>query len=216
MAEMKKSKMAGNSSGVSKTKPARTMLMMAVLLSVVSIAGGFFLARSAFEEDAKKFDPALQEEDAGIDNHAPEDGNEANTERASVDDLSYPEKPMGNHDEEAKNPPREEESTEGFLVFKDFTTNIGSLDQSGVLSKRFLKLSVVLIYNPQPGVKNHLINRQPFMRDLFNVYIRSLIENDLRGAAGVLALKSELLKRARAAAGNNMPTEILISDLIVN
>ena len=33
--------------------------------------------------------------------------------------------------------------------------------------------------------------------------------------AGILTVKSELLKRVRAAAGNDLPQEILISDLIV-
>jgi hypothetical protein len=33
--------------------------------------------------------------------------------------------------------------------------------------------------------------------------------------AGILHVKAELLKRARAAVGNDLPQEILINDLIV-
>ena len=53
------------------------------------------------------------------------------------------------------------------------------------------------------------------MRDLFNGYLRGLTENDVRGMAGILYIKAELLKRARAAVGSDLPQEILIKDLIV-
>ena len=38
---------------------------------------------------------------------------------------------------------------------------------------------------------------------------------DVRGMAGILYIKAELLKRARAAVGSDLPQEILIKDLIV-
>jgi flagellar FliL protein len=50
---------------------------------------------------------------------------------------------------------------------------------------------------------------------LFNSYLRGISESDVRGMAGVLYVKAELLKRARAATGNDLPQEILIRDLIV-
>ncbi len=57
--------------------------------------------------------------------------------------------------------------------------------------------------------------RQPFMRDLFTGYARSLTETDVRGMAGVLNVKAELLKAGPRRRGSDLPKEILISDLIV-
>ena len=87
--------------------------------------------------------------------------------------------------------------------------------QNGTPTSAFLKVNLMVAYRPDEGADKLMVERQPFMRDLFNGYLRGLTENDVRGMAGILYIKAELLKRARAAVGSDLPQEILIKDLIV-
>jgi hypothetical protein len=94
-------------------------------------------------------------------------------------------------------------------------TNLEGVTPPGVPTKAFLKINLVVAYRTDEGAGDLMEERQPFMRDLFNAYLRGLSEADVRGMAGIMYIKAELLKRARAAAGNDLPQEILINDLIV-
>jgi len=186
-----------------KARSARTLLMAALLLSVASLGGGFFLARIAFQQDAANFAPEYVDEagdkpaDAG---HDP--GPAETTDHADA----------GSHGAAGTD---EAKPKDGILEFEEIVTNIESYDAKGRPEQAYLKLALVLVYRPDPGASELMKDRQPFMRDLFTGYARSLTETDVRGMAGVLNVKAELLKRARAAAGSDLPQEILISDLIV-
>lgn len=185
-----------------KARSARALLMAALVLSAASLGGGFVLARIAFQQDAASYEP----------DYVPEDGEEtadadaAHGEEAAAD--------TGDHAAETHED-GDGAGTEGVLEFEEIVTNINGFDAKGRPTKAFLKLSLVLVFRPEPGAAKKMAARQPFMRDLFTGYARSLTETDVRGMAGILNVKAELLKRARAAAGNDLPQEILISDLIV-
>lgn len=182
-----------------KARSARTLLMAAALLSVASLGGGLVLARMAFQQDAESFAPDYVEEG---DKPAAE-GHGAEGEAAAAD---HGEAATGHDGEKV---------ADGVLEFDEIVTNINGFDTNGQPTQAFLKMNLVLVYRPDPGAADLMEERAPFMRDLFTGYARSLTETDVRGMAGVLNVKSELLKRARAAAGNDLPTEILISDLVV-
>ncbi len=181
-------------------KGSKKLLIAAVVLSLISLGGGFFLARMAFQEDAETYAPDYVEEviEEGVDEElAAKESDEKNADGG------------GEGEEEVKT------AEDGIIEFDEILTNITSFNQHGVPINAFLKMNVVMVYRPDPGSKELMESRKPFMRDLFNGYARSLTEADVRGMAGILTVKSELLKRARAAAGNDLPQEILISDLIV-
>ena len=181
-------------------KGSKKLLIAAVVLSLVSLGGGFFLGRMAFQEDAETYAPDYVEEvvEEGVDEElAAKESDEKNADGG------------GEGEEEIKT------AEDGIIEFDEILTNITSFNQHGVPINAFLKMNVVMVYRPDPGSKELMESRKPFMRDLFNGYARSLTEADVRGMAGILTVKSELLKRARAAAGNDLPQEILISDLIV-
>ena len=179
-----------------KARSARTLLMAALLLSVASLGGGFVLARLAFQQDAANFEP---------------DYVDATGDKADGSDAGHePREATLNKDGTDETTPND-----GVLEFEEIVTNIESYDAKGRPEQAYLKLALVLVYRPDPGASELMKERQPFMRDLFTGYARSLTETDVRGMAGVLNVKAELLKRARAAAGSDLPQEILISDLIV-
>lgn len=187
-----------------KARSARTLLMAAALLSVASLGGGFVLARIAFQQDAENFEPDYVEEDAG--GHGAADAGHGEAPKAEVAQAE-----AGGHG----GGHGEGTDADGVLKFNEIVANIHGFDTNGQPTQAFLKLSLVLVYRPDEGAADLMHQRQPFMRDLFTGYARSLTETDVRGMAGILNVKAELLKRARAAAGNDLPTEILISDLIV-
>lgn len=193
--------------GDAKPKSSKKLLLVAVVLSLASMGGGFFLAQMAFKQDAEQYEPDYVEE---VEETPGEDGkvSEAGGGKGSED-------PYAEGDEKSDGEEELVAVDEGMLEFGEILTNITSTTANGQPRSAFLKLTVVLVYRPDDGARALMESRQPFMRDLFNGYARSLTEADVRGMAGILNVKSELLKRARAAAGNDLPREILISDLIV-
>lgn len=210
---------------------SRKLLLAAALMCIVSLGGGFFLARFAYLQDAAEFEPEYKDEEVAAEEHG-EDGHGADEEGghgeekkdAMRTDITDPLAKDGHeaasanslHESNDKSKSEILEGPEsGLLVFGDMTTNIEGLDAQGGPTRAFLKINLVLAYRADEGATELLEERQPFMRDLFNTYLRGLSESDVRGMAGILYIKAELLKRARAAVGNDLPQEILISDLIV-
>lgn len=189
-----------------KARSARTMLMAAALLSVGSLGGGFVLARLAFQQDAAGYEPDYLAEGSAAEGQTAAAPDHAGGTTAS----QTPAASEAGHGET-----QEAGAIEGILPFEEIITNITSYDARGNSAKAFLKLTLVLVYRPEAGAADLMHARQPFMRDLFTGYAHSLTETDVRGMAGMMNVKAELLKRARAAAGNDLPQEILISDLIV-
>lgn len=186
-----------------QSRSARKLLIAALLLSAASLGGGFFLAQMAYQQDAVAYEPDYVEGETPAKDSSEEAAGEGGTgAEASAEGAK-----------EAEG--GEDAGIEGMLAFDDILTNINGFDVQGKPTRAFVKLSLVLVYSPEPGAKELIEERRLFIRDLFNGYLRGLTEADTRGTVGLLNVKSELLKRARAAVGNDLPQEILISDLIV-
>ncbi|SDG92387.1 flagellar basal body-associated FliL family protein [Alloyangia pacifica] len=101
------------------------------------------------------------------------------------------------------------------LPFQEIIVNITATTATGRQTSRFLKLNLALIYdNSIPGAEA-IENRQLFLRDSFQDYLRQLNESDLQGSIGLARLKAELLRRARAITDSEAPLEFLIADLII-
>ena len=86
---------------------------------------------------------------------------------------------------------------------------------TGRQTTRFLKLNLALAYDNRVSGAENIESRKLFLRDSFQEYLRQLNENDLQGSIGLVRLKSELLRRARAISDSAAPQEFLIADLIV-
>ena len=189
-----------------KPRGSRKMLLAAALLCVLSLGGGFFLARMAYLQDAETYEPEYKDAEAEAEDGPGEEGAHAETEEKKED---------GHGDAEAKDGEHVEVVDTGMLEFGDILTNIQGFDAQGTPTRAFLKINLVVAYRTDEGAGDLMKEREAFMRDLFNSYLRGISESDVRGMAGVLYVKAELLKRARAATGNDLPQEILIRDLIV-
>jgi flagellar FliL protein len=99
--------------------------------------------------------------------------------------------------------------------FKEIITNITATTATGRRTSRFLKLNIALVYDSQAEGADRVEPRKLYLRDSFQEYLRQLTERDLQGTIGLVTLKAELLRRARAITESDAPRELLISDLIV-
>lgn len=202
------------------TKKSRKMLLAAAFMCMASLGAGFFLARSAFLEDAEKYEAdspmAEKAEKAEEEDYAAKDGGKEKAKEGYGAEGKEAAKGGGKKDDEDYHEQKEVEIVDdGLLDFGEVMTNIESIGRDGQPVRGFLKVNLMVVYRAEEGAGDLLKKRQAFMRDLFNGYLRGLTEEDVRGMAGLLYVKAELLKRARAAAGNDLPQEILIKDLIV-
>ncbi len=98
---------------------------------------------------------------------------------------------------------------------KEIVVNITAVSLAGRKSTRFLKLNLALVFDEHAEGAEHVTDRRVYIRDAFQNYLRQLTERDLSGTIGVLRLKSELLRRARAITESDAPKEVLISDIII-
>ncbi|MBP0484596.1 flagellar basal body-associated FliL family protein [Sagittula salina] len=99
--------------------------------------------------------------------------------------------------------------------FQEIIVNITATTATGRQTSRFLKLNLALAYDSTiPGAEN-IETRKLFLRDSFQEYLRQLNEADLQGSMGLVQLKAELLRRARAISDSEAPQEFLIADLVI-
>lgn len=104
---------------------------------------------------------------------------------------------------------------DALLDFDDIVVNITEATADGTSAARYLKIHLALVYPESPDAEAKMAEKKPFIRDTFTGFLRQMTVEDLRGSIGLIKLKAELLKRARAVVGDDTPSEILISDLVV-
>lgn len=209
-----------------KAGGSRKMLLAAAVMCLVSLGGGFFLARSAYLQDAEEYEPEYKDTEVADahDEEADAHGDGAKEGGSKLrEDVTDPLAKDGHDAEKAMALQAKGDGDDhgdsiadsGLLDLGDMLTNIQSMTPQGTPGTAFLKINLVVAYRPDLDAGKLMAERQPFIRDLFNSYLRGLSETDVRGMAGIMYIKAELLKRARAAVGNDLPQEILIKDLIV-
>ena len=97
-----------------------------------------------------------------------------------------------------------------FYDMPDLVVNIQSSDGANA----YLKLGVSLeLSNPED--KTGMQPLMPRVVDQFQSYLRELRLDDLRGSAGVLRLKEELLRRINVAAAPFHVRDVLLKEMIV-
>ncbi|WP_134680620.1 flagellar basal body-associated FliL family protein [Paracoccus ravus] len=82
---------------------------------------------------------------------------------------------------------------------------------------KHLVLNTLIEYDPaQLGPQEKgLEQAQHRIRDGFIEYLSGLTEAEIRGSSGMSRLRADLLRRARASAGNDAAQKVLIHDFIV-
>jgi flagellar FliL protein len=109
------------------------------------------------------------------------------------------------HHEEPLTPPKV-----AFSDIQDILVNIQSNDGTPA----YLKLGLSLELEDEEQ-KTALQPLMPRITDQFQAYLRELRLDDLKGSAGVLRLKEELLRRVNVAAAPYKVRDVLLKEMIV-
>lgn len=97
-----------------------------------------------------------------------------------------------------------------FMTIPDMIVNLNSSGKQ----TRFLKISIKLeLESPEDQAKIEPL--LPRVVDQFQVYLRELRVEDLRGTSGVYRMKIELLSRVRAASPNVKVRDVLFQEILV-
>jgi flagellar FliL protein len=98
-------------------------------------------------------------------------------------------------------------------VFEDVPPMIVNLNSTGKQA-RYLKVSLKIELDDLPQ-KDKLEAVMPRVIDQFQMYLRELRIEDLRGTAGIYRMKIELLSRIRAAAPDVKIRDVLFQEILV-
>jgi flagellar protein FliL len=100
------------------------------------------------------------------------------------------------------------------LVFFDLPDFLVNLNSGGTKKASFLKLSVSLELEKQEDTAR-LQAVMPRIVDNFQIYLRELRIDDLRGSGGIYRLREELLARVNAAVAPVKVNDVLFKEMLV-
>jgi flagellar FliL protein len=100
------------------------------------------------------------------------------------------------------------------LVFFDLPDFLVNLNSGGAKKATFLKLSVSLELEKQEDTAR-LQAVMPRIVDNFQIYLRELRVDDLRGSGGIYRLREELLARVNAAVAPVKVNDVLFKEMLV-
>jgi flagellar protein FliL len=109
-------------------------------------------------------------------------------------------------------PPMADSGERSILLMEDHIVNL--ISGPGP-STRFARIRIAVVYNPSMIPIGSLQEKRPYLRDAFHGFVSQLTERDLEGTFGLVMLREELLRRARAVTGFEGIREILITDLVI-
>jgi flagellar FliL protein len=115
---------------------------------------------------------------------------------------------MGHKDATAEAPPPKP------MVFFDLPDFLVNLNSNGGKKANFLKLSVSLQLESQEDTAR-VAAMMPRVIDNFQIYLRELRVEDLRGSDGIYRLREELLTRVNAAVSPVKVSEVLFKEMLV-
>jgi len=115
---------------------------------------------------------------------------------------------IGHKTESAEAPPA---TPPVFFELPDFLVNLNS---AGGKKANFLKLSVSLQLE-KPDDAPRVQAMMPRIIDNFQIYLRDLRIEDLRGSEGIYRLREELLARVNAAVAPVKVSEVLFREMLV-
>jgi len=98
-----------------------------------------------------------------------------------------------------------------FFDLPDFLVNLNSANNK---KANFLKLSVSLQLESQEDTAR-VVAMMPRIIDNFQIYLRELRVEDLRGSDGIYRLREELLARVNAAVAPVKVAEVLFKEMLV-
>lgn len=200
-----------------KRKLSGKVLVLFVALPLLLIGGGggaAFMLMSGGDDSAK----AEGAEHAAKGSHAEDhgDGDAAGHDIAKEDEGHGTEAKDEGHGGDSELPPEEVGRVNyaaSDLIFYELPDMIVNLNTSGS-QPRFLKIRVALEFGDRKIV-NQIRRDMPRIIDHFQVYLRELRREDLRGSAGMYRLKEELMIRVNQTVQPSRVRDVLFKEMLV-
>lgn len=120
---------------------------------------------------------------------------------------------QGEHAQETEAHAEEEPVDPALIVFYDLPDILVNLNTDD-RRQSFLSISVSLELRSQEDV-GHVEHVMPRIIDNFQIYLRELQIDDLRGSAGLYRLREELLRRVNGAVGDVHVRDVLFREMLV-
>jgi flagellar FliL protein len=205
--------------GAKKKKLSGKVLVLFVALPLLLIggsggavfmfmSGGAEPAQAAAKEHAPKGDQDEGHSEGEPDAHGADEGGDGNGEKKE-------EGGHGDGNEEAASP--EEVGRVNYaasdLIFYELPDMIVNLNTTGS-QPRFLRIRVALEFGDKQIVKK-IRRDMPRIIDHFQVYLRELRREDLRGSAGMYRLKEELMIRVNQTVQPSRIRDVLFREMLV-
>lgn len=112
--------------------------------------------------------------------------------------------------EKEKEKKEQKEQEDIFVDMEEFIVNLTSENSN----PSFLKMTVT-IHVKGKDEAGEISAQTPVIRDMFQIYLRELRSEDLKGSAGVFRLKEELLLRINKALYPTKVEDILFKEILV-
>ena len=183
------------------------VLFVALPLLLIGGGGGAFMMLSGGDAEAAKVEddaPAPKDDHGSDDDHA----------KAEDDHAKEEKKDEGHGKGNADLPEVGKVQYAGSdLIFFELPDMIVNLNTSGS-QPRFLKIRVALEFGDE-DIVGKLRRDMPRIIDHFQVYLRELRREDLRGSAGMYRLKEELMIRVNQTVQPSRIRDVLFKEMLV-
>lgn len=100
-------------------------------------------------------------------------------------------------------------------LLEEFVVDIATVTTSGRTRTRFLKADIAIVHPATDRTRSMIEARRHHLRDAYVDYLRQLGADDVSGSAGLARMRADLLLRARALLGPDVPREVLLADLVL-
>jgi flagellar FliL protein len=190
-----------------KKKKLKIIIAIVALLVLVGSGVGLYLGGVFSKSDHAEETATTEKKDEAAADH--DGGGHAAPEKIAAGEHKSDSHTAGG---EAQTPAGSGAGAEGtvFYDLPDFLVNLNN----GNNKTSFLKVSVTLELAEEDGV-GKIESMKPRIVDSFNVYLRELRPNDLRGSAGIYRLREELLMRVNKTVQPAQVNDILFREIIV-
>lgn len=105
------------------------------------------------------------------------------------------------------------DETAGLFKIPVVIANVSRTTEGGRKINRYLKVGVTLVHLPEAAAL--IQQREDYVVDAYQAYLRQVTPEEVEGSLGLMRLKAELLRRARAVVGDAEVRDVLVTELLI-
>ena len=102
---------------------------------------------------------------------------------------------------------------DGLSKLPQVIVNVARTTDGGRTINRYLKIGVTLVHAPEASTL--IQRREDYLVDAYQAYLWQVRPEEVEGSRGLMRLKAELLRRARAVVGEAEIKDVLVTELLI-